>query len=65
MCTDRSRQAKWQAFLKRNKLEPLNPETVVVTLRAFLMPVIMAAASNSQYLQQWKTGAEWLLVKSD
>lgn len=56
---DGQKQVQWVAFLKRNKLEALNLETVVATLRDFLMPVMMAANGDEHYLQRWQASGGW------
>jgi hypothetical protein len=45
---DAQKDAQWQAFLKRNRLEGLA-----------LSGVIAAAASNSPFHGQWKSGGPW------
>ena len=56
---DAQKDAQWQAFLKRNRLEGLALSDVIAALGRFLLPVIEAAASNSPLQGQWKSGGPW------
>lgn len=56
---DAQKQTQWQAFLGKNKLEALNLEDVVATLRGFLLPVIAAASADTRHPQHWQAGGPW------
>ena len=56
---DAQKDAQWQAFLKRNRLEGLALSEVIAALGRFLLPVVEAAASNSPLQGQWTSGGPW------
>lgn len=56
---DAHKQTQWQAFLGKNKLEALNLEEVVATLRGFLLPVITSASADTHHPQHWQAGGPW------
>lgn len=56
---DAQKQAQWQAFLGRNRLEAPRLEEVAASLRDFLCPVIAAANADAPYSQYWSAGGSW------
>lgn len=58
---DAVKVAQWAAFLRRARLRkeapPLGP--LVASLRAFLMPVVNAAADPSAFETEWRPGGPW------
>lgn len=57
---DAQKQTQWQAFLKKNKLEAMQLESVVATLRDFLLLVITAAGNDTRISLHWPAGGPWL-----
>lgn len=57
---DGQKQTQWLAFLRKNKLQAPDLGHIVSTLRDFLVPVILAANADAQYLQNWRAGGPWL-----
>ena len=56
---DRQKQTQWQAFVRKNRLEALNLNDVVKSLRDFLLPVIAAESADTDYPQHWPAGGPW------
>lgn len=59
---DGQKQTQWLAFLRKNKLQALSLDDTVAMLRDFLLPVILAANLDAQYLQNWCAGGPWKQV---
>lgn len=59
---DPQKQAQWQAFLGKNRLEALRLEDVVASLRDFLLPAITAANVDAHHRKHWPAGGPWILV---
>jgi len=38
---DAQKQRQWQAFLKKNQLEPVELSQVITSLRAWLLPILV------------------------
>lgn len=56
---DTQKDKQWQAFLRKNALDPLPLATVIADLRDFLMPVLAAIAAGRRHDQSWQAGAGW------
>ncbi len=58
---DATKQAEWQGFLKRSKLESSDSSlrTVVEQIRAFLLPLIAALATGAEFTPNWRPGDFW------
>ena len=56
---DEQKTKQWQAFLRKNTLEPMPLITVIETLREILLPVLTALSAGSGFDQQWRAGAGW------
>lgn len=56
---DAQKQAQWQAFLRKNRLEALALNDVIAALVAFMLPVIKAANSSTMFSTHWQAGGPW------
>lgn len=56
---DTQKDKQWQAFLRKNALDPMPLATVIADLRNFLMPVLAAIAAGSSHDYPWRDGAGW------
>jgi hypothetical protein len=56
---DGMKQTQWKAFLRKNKLDAPPLENVVETLSSFLMPVFIAASSDSAFPHFWAARGPW------
>lgn len=56
---DAQKGKQWQGFLRKNALDPMSLATVVVDLRDFLMPVLVAIAAGGSHDYPWRAGAGW------
>lgn len=56
---DEQKTRQWQAFQRKNTLEPTLLATVVAALREFLLSVSMASAADEGFDRQWCAGAGW------
>jgi hypothetical protein len=54
---DKTKQ--WQAFLRKNSLEPIPLATVIEALREFLLPVLTALVAGEDCRRQWLFGSGW------
>jgi len=55
------RMIQWAAFLRRGRLEaPRDVHKLMDDLRAFLLPVLAAAASGDPYDATWHPGGPWI-----
>lgn len=57
--SDAQKGKQWQAFLRKNALDPMPLGTVVADLRDFLMPVLAAIAACGSHDYPWRAGAGW------
>lgn len=59
--TDRQKNTQWNAFLTRSQRGAMEIELaqVISELRAFLMPVLDAAANAKDFAQSWANGGPW------
>ncbi|GHU36388.1 hypothetical protein AGMMS50256_32910 [Betaproteobacteria bacterium] len=60
---DEQKTKQWQAFLRKNTLEPMPLATVIAALREFLLPVLAALAAGDGFDRQWRAGAGWDGIK--
>lgn len=56
---DAHKQAQWQAFLRKNRLETLVLNDVIAALGGFMRPVIKAANANVAFSAYWRAGGPW------
>jgi predicted nucleotidyltransferase component of viral defense system len=58
---DEVKTAQWGAFLNKNQLETGTDDlpSIVAGLRRFLLPPLMAAASDEDFHLTWKAGQAW------
>lgn len=56
---DAQKQAQWQAFLRKNRLEALALNDVIAALVAFMLPVIKATNANAVFSARWQAGGPW------
>ena len=57
---DPQKQAQWQAFLRKNKLDALLLDKVVLELAGFLMPVFQAASTGTAFPFRWAARGPWV-----
>lgn len=56
---DVQKQAQWQAFLRKNRLEALALHEIIAALSSFMLPVIEAASANTTFPAMWPGGGHW------
>jgi hypothetical protein len=56
---DEQKTKQWQAFLRKNTLEPMPLTTVIEALREFVLPVLATLAAGEGFDCQWRAGAAW------
>jgi hypothetical protein len=56
---DDQKGKQWQAFLRKNVLDPMSLDDVIVDLREFLSPVLGSAASSTELHMDWRAGEGW------
>lgn len=56
---DEQKIKQWQAFQRKNALEPMPLTVVIGALGEFLLPVLSALVSGSDRHRQWRPGAGW------
>ena len=56
---DVQKQAQWQAFLRKNRLEALVLGDVIASLAMFMLPVVEAASVNQIFPAIWQAGGPW------
>jgi len=58
---DAAKQAEWQSFLKRTKLESVSLalRTVIEELSIFLLPLIAVLARGTDFSHRWQPGGPW------
>jgi predicted nucleotidyltransferase component of viral defense system len=60
------RQAQWRAFLRRGRLgAPPDAGELTEALRAFLLPVLAAAARGSSFDAHWEPGGPWRSAREE
>jgi predicted nucleotidyltransferase component of viral defense system len=60
---DKGRQ--WNAFLSRNRLDAggLGLASIVLQIRLFLMPPLLAAADGQEFEETWPAGGPWVAAR--
>lgn len=56
---DDQKEKQWQAFLRKNALDPMPLAIVIADLRKFLLPVLDAIAGSAGLLMDWWAGEGW------
>lgn len=56
---DAQKTKQWEAFQRKNTLEPTTLITVIAALREFLLPVLTALSAGEGFSHQWRAGAGW------
>lgn len=56
---DEQKTRQWQAFLRKNNLEPMPLTKVIDVLREFLLPVLDTLAAGEEFNRQWRAGKGW------
>ena len=66
LANDAGKQAEWQGFLKRSRLEMagLTLQAVVAELRAFLLPLAEALVAGTTFDRQWTPSGHWQQPKA-
>lgn len=57
--TDAQKGRQWQAFQRKNAIDPMPLTEVIADLRKFLLPVLESAAANASYGLTWRAGDGW------
>lgn len=57
--SDAQKGKQWQAFLRKNALDPMPLATVIADLRGFLMPVLATIAAGGSHDYPLRAGAGW------
>lgn len=58
-CPVQVEEKQWQAFVRRNALEPMALLAVVTDLREFLLPVLASISGSSKLDMAWRAGDGW------
>lgn len=56
---DAQKQAQWQAFLRKNRLEALVLNDVIAALVTFMLPIIKAVNANMAFSARRQAGGPW------
>ena len=56
---DAQKGKQWQAFLRKNALDPMSLADVIADLREFLLPVLEASSSQGSLDVDWRAGDGW------
>lgn len=56
---DAQKGRQWQAFLRKNAIDPIPLAGVVTDLRKFLLPVLESASANTSHDLAWRAGEGW------
>lgn len=56
---DAQKEKQWQAFIRRNALEPMALLAVVTDLREFLLPVLASISLDSDLKKVWRAVEGW------
>lgn len=56
---DQGKQTQWQAFLRKNSLQPLALDEIIPRLRKFLLPPLRAVANDDSFRASWPAGGPW------
>ena len=63
---DAGKQAEWQGFLKRNKMDPAESPlaATIEYLRGFLLPPLHSFAEDIRFTMRWQPGSQWQPVST-
>ena len=56
---DAQKQAQWQAFLRKIRLEALALNDIIEALADFMLPAIKPANANAVFSARWQAGGPW------
>ena len=56
---DAQKEKQWQAFLRKNAIDPMPLAAVISDLREFLLPVLATASANGSLDMAWRAGEGW------
>jgi hypothetical protein len=56
---DAQKEKQWQAFLRKNALDPMPLAVVISDLREFLLPVLVAILARGSLDKAWWAGQGW------
>jgi hypothetical protein len=56
---DIQKRTQWQAFLRKNALDPMPLAQVIADLREFLSPVLAAISAHDNLNVDWRSGEGW------
>jgi hypothetical protein len=56
---DVQKEKQWQAFLRKNALDPMSLAVVIADLREFLLPVLSSISARASYDTAWRSGDRW------
>ncbi len=56
---DAQKEKQWQAFLRKNALDPIPLAAVINDLREFLLPVLAAISTSGSHDLAWTAGDGW------
>ena len=56
---DVQKEKQWQAFLRKNALNPIPLAVVIADLREFLLPVLSSISAGVSFGKSWRIGAGW------
>lgn len=57
--TDARKEKQWQAFLRKNAIDPMPLAAVIADLREFLLPVLRSASAGNSHNRAWRVGDGW------
>jgi hypothetical protein len=56
---DARKEKQWQAFLRKNAIDPMPLAAVIADLREFLLPVLRSASVGNSHNRAWRVGEGW------
>ncbi|MFZ6673666.1 nucleotidyl transferase AbiEii/AbiGii toxin family protein [Undibacterium sp. Xuan67W] len=56
---DIQKEKQWQAFLRKNALDPMSFGAVINDLREFLLPVLASVSRSGSHEMNWRAGEGW------
>lgn len=57
--TDAQKEKQWQAFLRKNAIDPMPLAGVIAELRKFLLPMLASASAGAAHDLAWRAGDGW------
>lgn len=60
---DSIKQTQWNAFLKKNSLEPIALTQVVEIIKTFIEPIFIAISKSDDYNSAWSPNKAWMTCK--